>query len=324
MLGFIIKKLLILGFSLAAASLIIFTLVDLLPGDPAVFMLGINAEPETLAALRVELGLNQSAHWRYINWVQGMMTGDFGISYAYRGAITPIILDRLATSLPLAILALMMAVLSAFSVAIITALNPKSIFSKIILGGAQIGIAIPNFWFAIMLVFVFAITLGVLPAGGFDGWDVGGRISIISVWRGIASLTLPAIALALPQAAILTRVMRRALDDVMTEDFIRTARAKGLSRKHALLNHGLRNAFVPVLTIMGMQFSFLLAGAIIIENVFYLPGLGRLIFQAIAQRDLIMVESVVFLLVVAVMVVSLGVDILYAAIDPRLRRQGRP
>lgn len=179
------------------------------------------------------------------------------------------------------------------------------------MGATQVGVALPNFWFAMLLVLVFALHWQVFPAGGFPGWG--------EPLAGLRALTLPAIALALPQAAILARVLRSALIETLGQDYIRTARAKGLTAGQTILRHALRNAMVPVLTIIGMQFSFLLAGAIIIENVFYLPGLGRLIFQAITQRDLIVVESVVMILVFAVIVVTFLVDLAYAAIDPRLR-----
>ena len=181
-----------------------------------------------------------------------------------------------------------------------------------VMGATQLGVAVPNFWFAMMLVLLFAINLRWFGAGGFPGWDKG-------LWAGLHALTLPAIALALPQAAILARVMRSALIDILGEDFMRTARAKGLTRRQALWRHGVRNALIPVLTIIGLQFSFLLAGSIIIEQVFYLPGLGRLVFQAISARDLIVVESVVMLLVFAVITVNFLVDIAYALVDPRLR-----
>jgi len=173
-------------------------------------------------------------------------------------------------------------------------------------------VAVPNFWFAMILVLIFAINLGWFSAGGFAGWDKG-------FWAAMRSLTLPAVALALPQAAILARVMRSSLLDMLGEDFIRTARAKGLSARQTLWRHALRNAMIPVLTILGLQFAFLLAGSIIIEQVFYLPGLGRLVFQAISSRDLIVVESVVMLLVFAVIVVNFAVDLAYALVDPRLR-----
>ena len=180
------------------------------------------------------------------------------------------------------------------------------------MGATQVGVAIPNFWFAMLLVVVFSINLRWFSAGGFPGWDEG-------LFVGLKALTLPAISLALPQASILARVMRSALIDTMNEDFVRTARAKGLSKRQAMWRHALRNAMIPVLTIIGLQFSFLIAGAIIIENVFFLPGLGRLVFQSISQRDLIVVESVVMLLVFAVVIVTFIVDLAYAAVDPRLR-----
>ena len=179
------------------------------------------------------------------------------------------------------------------------------------MGLTQFGIALPNFWFAMLLVLLFAVRLQWLPAGGFPGWD--------HPVAALRALLLPAIALALPQAAILARVLRSALIETLDQDYIRTARAKGLSAAQVLTRHALRNALIPVLTILGMQFSFLLAGAIIIENVFYLPGLGRLIFQAITQRDLIVVQSAVLVLVGAVILVTFMVDLAYAAIDPRLR-----
>jgi peptide/nickel transport system permease protein len=180
------------------------------------------------------------------------------------------------------------------------------------MGTAQVGVAIPNFWFAILLVLLFSTTLQWFSAGGFPGWEAG----FIPVLK---SLTLPAISLALPQAAILSRVMRSSVLEVINEDYIRTARAKGLTKRQALLRHGLRNAMIPVLTILGLQFSFLLAGGIIIESIFSLPGLGRFVFQAIAQRDLIVVKSIVTLLVLAVVMITFIVDLAYAWIDPRLR-----
>ncbi|MCK0150276.1 ABC transporter permease [Marivita sp. S6314] len=312
MLHYALKRLVSLAISLLVASLVIFVVVEVAPGDPASFMLGINAQPDTVAALRTELGLDQSKFDRYRSWVGGMLTGDFGTSYTYRTPVSQMIADRLWVSLPLALYALTLSTLIAFPAGIFAAARRGGIGDLGVTGATQLGVAIPNFWFAMMLVLIFAINLRWFSAGGFPGWDRG-------VWTGMKALTLPAIALALPQAAILTRVMRSSLLDILGEDFIRTARAKGLSSRQALWRHGLRNALIPVLTIIGLQFAFLLAGAIIIEQVFFLPGLGRLIFQAITQRDLIVVESVVMLLVFAVIVVNFVVDLAYAAVDPRLR-----
>jgi len=312
MLSFIFKRFISLSLSLVAASLVIFLVIEVIPGDPASFMLGMNAQPDTVAALREQLGLNLPLAVRYFNWIFGMVHGDFGISYTYKVPVSILISDRAWVSLPLALYALALSSLIAFPVGVLAASKRNSATDVSIMGATQLGIAVPNFWFAMLLVMVFAISLRWFSAGGFPGWDQG-------FFAGMKALTLPAIALALPQASILARVMRSSLLDTLNEDYIRTARAKGLTRRQTLWRHALRNALIPVLTIIGLQFSFLLAGAIIIENVFFLPGLGRLVFQGITQRDLIVVKSVVMLLVFAVIVVTFLVDIAYVIADPRLR-----
>lgn len=312
MLRYSLKRALSLIISLAVASLVIFFVIEVAPGDPASFMLGVNAQPDTLAALRSELGIDMPKWQRYLTWVGGMLTGDFGTSYTYRTPVAQMIGDRLWVSLPLALYALTLSTLIAFPAGIYAAARRGRAGDMAVMGATQLGVAIPNFWFAMMMVLIFAINLPWFNAGGFAGWENG-------LGPALKSLTLPAISLALPQAAILARVMRSSLLDILGEDFMRTARAKGLSRRQALWRHGVRNALIPVLTIIGLQFSFLLAGAIIIEQVFYLPGLGRLVFQSISSRDLIVVESVVMLLVFAVIVVNFAVDLAYAAVDPRLR-----
>lgn len=313
MIAYVFKRLTALILSLAVASLVIFLVVEVAPGDPASYMLGINAQPDTVAALRAELGLDVPKTQRYLNWVGGMLVGDFGTSYTYRSPVSEMVADRLWISLPLALMALALSTLIAIPAGVLAAARRGGVADAGVMSATQFGVAIPNFWFAMLLVALFAIKLRWFPSGGFPGWD--------DPSAAFKSLTLPAIALALPQAAILTRVMRSSLIDILGEDFMRTARAKGLSRRQALWRHGLRNALIPVLTIIGLQFSFLLAGAIIIEQVFFLPGLGRLVFQSISQRDLIVVESVVMLLVFAVITVNFLVDLAYAIADPRLRRR---
>lgn len=312
MLRYSLKRLLSLCLSLLVASIVIFAVIEVAPGDPAAFMLGLNAQPDTVAALRTELGLDVPKFQRYLDWVGGMLRGDFGTSYTYRTPVAEMIGDRLWVSLPLAVYALTLSTLIAFPAGIYAAARRGGPGDMAVMGATQLGVAIPNFWFAMILVLIFAIQLRWFSAGGFPGWDQG-------ILTGLKALTLPAIALALPQAAILARVMRSSLLDTISQDFMRTARAKGLSQRQALWRHALRNALIPVLTIIGLQFSFLLAGAIIIEQVFFLPGLGRLVFQSISQRDLIVVESVVMLLVFTVIVVNFLVDLAYGAVDPRLR-----
>ena len=314
MLRYFLGRLISLALSLIVASLVIFFVIEVIPGDPAAFMLGMNAEPEAVAALRADLGLDQVPLARYADWVTGMLRGDFGTSYTYRVPVIELVADRLWVSLPLTLYALVLSTVIAIPVGLIAAARRGSTTDVAVMGTTQLGIAVPNFWFAMILVLIFAIQLRWFSAGGFPGWDEG-------FWINIKALTLPAIALALPQASILARVMRSSVLETLGQDYIRTARAKGLTARQATVRHAFRNALIPVMTILGLQFSFLLAGAIIIEKVFFLPGLGRLIFQGITQRDLIVVESVVMLLVFAVILVTFLVDIAYAVIDPRLRRR---
>jgi peptide/nickel transport system permease protein len=313
--SYLLGRLVSLILSLIAASIVIFLVLEVVPGDPAQFMLGLNATPEAVATLRQNLGLEGPLLERYFNWVFGLLRGDFGTSYTYKVPVSGLIADRIWISLPLAIFALALSTLIAFPVGILAAVKRNSPTDVGIMGATQVGLAVPNFWFAMLLVLLFSITLRWFSAGGFPGWQ--------DPVAAIKALTLPAVALALPQASILARVMRSSLLDTLGEDYIRSARAKGLSQGQTLWRHALRNALIPVLTIIGLQFSFLLAGAIIIENVFFLPGLGRLVFQGITSRDLIVVKSVVMLLVFAVILVTFLVDVTYALVDPRLRRAVR-
>lgn len=308
------RRALSLFLALIAASVVIFVMLQAVPGDPAAFMLGMNASEDAVAALRAELGLEGPLVVRYLAWISGMLGGDFGTSYTYRVPVVELVSERIVVSAPLAVMALVLSTVIAIPVGLIAAARRGGAADWGIMGGTQLGIAVPNFWFAMILVLVFAVKLRWVSAGGFPGWDAG-------LWPGVRALLLPAIALALPQASILARVLRSALLDTLDQDYIRTARAKGLSRRATVVRHALRNAMIPVLTILGLQFSFLLAGAIIIENVFFLPGLGRLIFQGITQRDLIVVQSVTMLLVFAVILVTFLVDLAYTFADPRLRRR---
>jgi len=312
MAPFLLKRLGIGVVTLLLASVVVFAMLEVVPGDPARMMLGMNATEDAVQVLREQMGLNQPLIMRYFSWLGGFLTGDLGRSYTYSVPVAQLVAERSAVSLPLALISLMLSTAIAIPVGLYAAAHRGKASDTIAMGASQLGVAIPNFWFALLLVYVFAIGLRMLPAGGFPGWSVG-------IWPALKALILPAIALALPQAAILARVTRSALLDVLNEDYIRTARAKGLPANTVLWRHALRNALIPVFTILGLQFSFLLAGTIIIENVFYLPGLGRLVFQAITQRDLIVVESVVMLLVATVIIVNLLVDLSYAVIDPRLR-----
>ena len=311
----LLRRLATLALTLLATSLVVFVVLEILPGDPAAVMLGVGAQPDTMAALRAELGLDRPAALRYLTWLGGMLTGDFGRSYTYGVPVAELVRERLAVSLPLAGLALALAALVGIPAGVVAASRRGGGTDLGVMAATQLGVAVPNFWFAILLILLFSVQLRWLPAGGFAGWGSG-------LWPGLRSLILPSVALALPQAAILARVTRSAVLETLGESYVRTARAKGLPWRAALWRHAVPNAMIPVVTILGLQFSFLLAGTIIIEQVFYLPGLGRLILQAIAQRDLIVVKSLIVLLAASVVLVNFVVDLAYAWLDPRLRLHG--
>jgi peptide/nickel transport system permease protein len=309
---FLLRRLAALLLTLAATSLAIFLLMEVLPGDPASIMLGMEARPDTLAALKAELGLDRGMLDRYVGWLYGLLTGDLGMSYTYRVPVGQLVAERMAVTLPLALMAILVAAGIGVPLGVLAASARGKLTDQLAQIFSQMGVAIPNFWIGLLLILGFALTVGWFPAGSFPGWGNG-------LPAALHALILPAIALGLPQAAILTRVTRSAVLEVLTEDYIRTAHAKGLARRVVLRRHALRNALIPVVTILGLQFSALIAGAILIENVFALAGLGRLIYQAMTQRDLIVVESVAMILASMVIIVNFLVDLAYGWLDPRLR-----
>ncbi len=312
---FLLKRLATLIGTLIGASVIVFLVLEILPGNAAQMLMGPDASPDAVAALATKLGLDQPAWSRYWHWIGGMLTGDLGDSYAYSSPVIDLILERLALTVPLALLAMLFTTVLALVVGVTAAAKHNKLGDVGLMGVTQIGIAIPNFWFAILLILLFSVKLQWFSAGGFDGWGGG----VEGVFDGLKALLLPALSLAVVQAAILARITRSAVLEVMREDFVRTARAKGVTQRAALWGHVLRNAMIPVITVMGMQFSELMAGTIVVENVFYLPGLGRLIFQAISNRDVIVVRNCVMLLAAMVVIVNFVVDVLYAVIDPRIK-----
>ena len=310
MLTFLARRLLGLMLTLFAVSLVVFLVLEVLPGDVAEVMLGTEAREDTLAALRTQLGLDRPAHVRYFAWIGGLLSGDLGVSHTYDVPVAELVSERLAVTAPLALLAFVLSTLIAVPLGMFAATRRGRPGDWAVMAFSQAGLAIPNFWFAILLILVFAVWLRWLPAGGFPGWQAGPGTAL-------RALILPALALALTEAAILARVTRSAVLEVMGEDYVRTARAKGLGWRPIMWRHVLRNALIPVTTIMGLQFAFLLAGAVIVENVFTLPGLGRLVLQAIFQRDVIVVKDAMLILAGMVVLVNFLVDLLYAAIDPR-------
>ena len=316
---FLLRRLATFFITLAVASMVVFAVLELLPGNAAEMILGNTATPESLAALQAKLGLDRPPLQRYASWVRGLLRGDTDRSVSYDTPTAELIAERLRVTLPLALLAMALTIVLALSLGLYAASRHNRIGDVGVMAASQLGIAIPNFWFAILLILLFAVQLQWVSAGGFPGWtedEGGGPV------EAVLALLLPAVALALVQAAILARVTRSAVLEVMREDFVRTARAKGLSRRQALWRHVLRNAMIPVLTVAGLQFANLITGTIVVENVFVLPGVGRLVFQAISNRDLVVVRDVVMLLAAMVVLVNFVVDVLYALIDPRLRAAG--
>jgi peptide/nickel transport system permease protein len=313
---FLIKRLLSFILTLLATSVVVFAVLEFLPGNAAQVILGETATSESIAAMETKMGLNQPASTRYLSWMGGLLKGQTGLSISYDTPTAQLMAERMQVSIPLAVMAMLLTVTLALILGIYAASQQNKAGDVGVMMFSQFGLAVPNFWLAILLILLFAVHLEWLSAGGFPGWsaDDGGGVG-----EALKALLLPALALAAVQTAILTRVTRSAVLDTLREDFVRTARAKGLSRRQVLWGHVLRNAMIPVLTVMGLQFGNLITGAIVIENVFVLPGIGRLIFQAIANRDLIVVRDVVMLLSALVVLINFLIDVLYALIDPRLK-----
>jgi peptide/nickel transport system permease protein len=302
-----------LGFvlTLLAVSVVVFAVMNVLPGDPALTILGMDASDDALAALREQLGLNAPLVTRYSSWVWNALQGDFGISHSFRVPVSELISERLPMTISLAVAGMLVTLVLALGLGITAAAQHGRAGDWGVMFLSQLGIAVPAFWLSILLVMLFAVKLRWLPPGGFAGWD--------DPVAALRSLILPTVALALVQSAVLARVTRSSALEVMRQDFVRTARASGLSHRRILWRHVLPNALVPIVTIVGMQFAALVTGTIVIENVFYLPGLGRLIFQSIANRDLPTVQALVMLFAAIVVTANFVVDLLYVVIDPRLK-----
>ena len=312
MIEFLSRRLFAALITLILATVVVFAVVEVLPGDPALVMLGTDARPDTLAALRAQYGFDQPLPTRYIRWIGGLLTFDLGASHAYGTSVAKLIGDRLQVTLPLGALALGWAVLVAVPLGVFAAWKHGRPGDWGVMGFTQIGISIPNFWFGIVLVLLFAVTWQIFPAGGFPGWKQDATKSVLS-------LILPALSLSLSEIAILARVTRSAMLDTLREDYVRTARAKGAPESTVLFRHALRNALIPVTTVAGLIAGFLIAGAVIIESVFRLPGVGQLVYDSINNRDLIVIKNVVVLFTILVLVVNLLVDLAYALLDPRPR-----
>jgi peptide/nickel transport system permease protein len=292
--------------------MVIFAVLMVIPGDPAQVILGLHATPETLEALRHQLGLDRPVAIQYFSYMKNLARGDMGRSIIYDVSIHSLILSRLQVTVPLTILSMMFAILISIPMGIYSSLHRNRVGDYGIMVFSQIGLAVPAFWAGILLILFFAVTLRWLPAGGFQPW-------LVDPLRALESLILPALSLGLVRAAVLTRMTRSSMLEVLGEDYIRTARSKGLPKRTVAYKHAFRNAIIPIITIMGLQAGELLAGAIIIENVFYLPGVGRLVFESIGQRDLPAIQGVVLFIATLIVVINFLMDVIYRYLDPRIR-----
>lgn len=316
MLLSILRRFGVLLASLAVSTLLVFAFMQVLPGDPARVALGVNASDAAVAALRQEYGLDRPLAVQYLTWVGGLLRGDMGTSYVTGAATGPQIADRWGVTLWLAGAGMLIALLIAVPAGTFSAVKHRSPLGLGISALSQVGVAVPAFLAGITLITVFAVQWRVLPA---NGWTP----PAVDPGRFLQQLILPALSLGLVQGAVLTRYVRSSVLEVLREDYLRTARSKGLAPWPALVRHGLRNAAVPVITVLGLQLAALLIGAVVVERVFVIPGLGSLLLDAVATRDLLMVQNVVMLLVLAVLLISFIVEVLYVVVDPRLRVRSR-
>jgi len=312
MMVYVLKRTFVLLLTLILVSMVIFAVLMVIPGDPAQIILGIHATPETLHALRHQLGLDRPVVVQYLSYMKNLSIGDMGRSIRYDIPVRSLILSRLQVTIPLAILSIMFAVFLSIPMGTYSSLHRNRIGDYGIMVFSQIGLAVPAFWAGILLILLFAVTLHWFPAGGFQPW-------LTDPLRALQSLLLPALSLGLVRAAVLTRMTRSSMLEVLGEDYIRTARSKGMPERIVVYKHAFRNAIIPVVTIIGLQAGDLLAGAIIIENVFHLPGIGRLVFEAIGQRDLPVVQGIVLFITTIIVSINFMIDIVYRYLDPRIR-----
>jgi peptide/nickel transport system permease protein len=293
-------------------SALVFIVIRILPGDPAAVIMGTEGSPEAAARLREAMGLNRPLLVQYADWLTRALRGDLGTSIQYDVPVGRLIVTRLPVTLPLMLLAAFFMVFVALPLGIFAATRHRRLGDYVTMVISQLGIAVPSFWAGLLLILLFSVRLGWVQSGGFAGWDEG-------FWPALRSLLLPAIALGFFQAAVLIRATRSAVLDVLREDYVRTARAKGVREALVVVKHTFRNAMIPVVTVAGLQLGQLIAGSIILESVFALPGLGRLALNAITARDLPVVQGVTLFVASSIVAINFAVDLAYAMLDPRIR-----
>ena len=298
--------------TLFLVSVLIFVVVRVLPGDPALVIIGAEGSPEAAARLREALGLNRPIAVQYGEWLGRALRGDLGVSLQSDVPVGRLILSRLPVTIPLPPMAAAFMLTAALPLGLYAARRHRRTGDYLAMLVSQIGIAVPGFWAGLLLILLFSVRLGWVESGGFAGWSSG-------LWPGVRSLLLPAFALGLFQTAVLVRATRSSLLDVLREDYVRTARAKGVGELSVLGKHTLRNAMIPIVTVAGLQLGQLMAGAIILESVFALPGIGRLVLGAITARDLPLVQGVTLFVASTIVLINFAVDLLYGVLDPRIR-----
>lgn len=303
---YVLKRILLLIPVLLGVSLLVFAIMSLTPGDPAQLILGENAPREAVLKLREEMGLNDPFFIQYLRFVKNAILGDFGRSYTTGREVFGEIFARFPNTFILAILGIIISVCIGIPIGIISATRQYSFLDSFSMIIALLGVSMPVFWLGLMLILTFSVKLGWLPSGGFDGFK---------------SIILPAVTLGVGSAAIITRMTRSSMLEVIRQDYIRTARAKGVAEKVVINKHALKNALIPIITVVGLQFGNLLGGAVLTESVYSWPGVGRLMVDAIRQKDTPTVLAAVVFLAAAFSVVNLLVDILYAYVDPRIKSQ---
>ncbi|MDR7482506.1 MAG: ABC transporter permease [Armatimonadota bacterium] len=323
---YIARRLLAMVPLLFGISVVIFAIIRLVPGDPIVIMIGAeNATPDEVVRLRQVLGLDQPIPIQYLKFLGRIATGDLGSSLASDEPVTRLIRERLPATIELTLAAMAVALAIAIPVGVLSAIRKYTVVDTAGTVAALLGISMPNFWLGVMLIFLFSLRLGWLPASGRAESLTGGLVRLVAtgdpaaLLSAAAHLVLPAVTLGSALAAVVTRLTRSAMLEVIGQDYIRTARAKGLRGTRVVLRHALRNALIPVVTVVGLEFGALLGGAVITETIFAWPGIGRLAIRSIFQRDFPVVQGVVLMIAVVRICANLAVDVCYAVIDPRIR-----
>lgn len=312
LVNYIIKRILSLIPVLFVVSVAIFFIIHITPGDPASVMLGVDATEEQLEELREHMGLNLPIHQQYLIWVSGVLQGDFGISYFTKEPVLTSIIDHLYPTLSLSILALFFTVLIAIPLGIAAANRRGTVADQTIMGVSLLGMSVPSFLLGLLLILFFGVKLGWLPVAGFQPISSG-------LWNHLQYLILPAISLGAIQAALVARMTRTSMLEVLNSNYIKTAQAKGVKKGIIIYKHALRNAFLPILTVIGQSFGVLIAGSVVTETIFNIPGIGQLIINSVERRDYAVIQGVVLFVTLVYVFINLIIDLLYGVIDPRVR-----